>query len=296
MQLSLTLLTRSETFYTSARLIEVARERGIEVHCLDSGLSPDAGRQWLDKRGALPDLVIPRIGSQCTRAELALLSTIIDLGVFSPATPEALWAAMDKGETQRRLEQAGLPTLPTELISEPDEAPGAAKRVGKGPWVLKPRLGSQGRDVCLVRETSRLVERSRELLARNTGLVLQPLVAMSPPRDLRVLVIEGSVRTACWRVAAKGEFRSNVHLGARTLKARLDTESVRLAEAAARALKLAHAGVDLLPLGPEGPPYVVLEVNGSPGLEGIERTTGLNLAGEVLDAVLRALGNQRARR
>jgi ribosomal protein S6--L-glutamate ligase len=118
---------------------------------------------------------------------------------------------------------------------------------------------------------------------------------MRQPRDLRVLVTHGVARVGCWRIAAPGEFRSNVHLGATTQRASLNLEMKRLAEAAAAAVGLTHVGVDLLPVvtpnqrDPDQPgSLLVLEVNGSPGLEGIERVTQRDLASLVIDDALQA--------
>jgi ribosomal protein S6--L-glutamate ligase len=283
-QLSLTLLTRSDTFYTSRRLMEAARARGVAVDWVDAGSAPGAALDELRQRGRLPDLVLPRVGSRHTSAELAVLTALIDAGVFSPASPKALYAAMDKAETCARLSAADIPTVPGAVVVSAVD--GIPAWLGDGPFVVKPRLGSQGRDVLMAVTRRELPAKIEEVLARNEGALVQPLIPMRRPRDLRVLVIDGVAAAGCWRIAADGEFRSNVHLGASTEAAALDDEATRVACAAAQALGLAHAGVDLLPT-PSG--YLVLEINGSPGLEGIEAATGRDLAGEVVDWALRAL-------
>jgi len=320
-QLSLTLLTRSDTFYTSQRLLEAARARGLAATWIDTGSSPEAALEQLrsvDSGGRLPDLVLPRIGSRCTDHELSLLTALEDAGVFSPSSLEGLRTAMDKVETHARLAAAALPTVPTYLVTSPGQAVEQAATLGLGPWVIKPRFGSQGRDVLLARTRSELAAIAREVLARNPEAILQRLVPMGQPRDLRVLVIDGVARAGCWRIAAEGEFRSNVHLGATTEPAVLDEEAARLACAAAAAIGLEHAGVDLVPStarekasgrhpsglstrgreqagGNQNPDsYQVLEINGSPGLEGIEAATGRDLAGEVVDWAIRAHARRRA--
>lgn len=293
--IALTLLTRSETFYTSRRLLEAARTRGFVATWLDSGTHPAEAVERLRSRhpaGALPDVVLPRIGSRCTSQELSLLAALTDEGIFSPASPEALHVAMDKAETHARLEALGLPVVPSGLASSTAQAREAARVLGEGPWVIKPRFGSQGRDVLRGDTLDAIEAAAGDVLARNDEAVIQPLVQMTPARDLRVLIIDGEARAGCWRIAASGEFRSNVHLGATTEAATLEPEVATLASAAAEALGLAHAGVDLLPTAAGG--FQILEVNGSPGLEGIESATGRDLADEVLDWVGRALSRRPA--
>ena len=138
-----------------------------------------------------------------------------------------------------------------------------------------------------------------DVLTRNAGVIIQPFVPMAQPRDLRVLVTGGVARAACWRVASPGEFRSNVHLGATTEAAVLTAEVKDLAEAAVHAVGLTHAGVDLLPVRTSAGPQAasadvlkLLEVNGSPGLEGIERVTQRDLADLVIDDAVSAYAQQ----
>ena len=123
-----------------------------------------------------------------------------------------------------------------------------------------------------------------EGLLVDQGITLaQPLVELAQPRDLRVLVIGGRAYGACWRQAAPGEFRSNVHLGGSTSRAELTPSISELAERAASAVGLPICGVDLIET-PNG--LAILEVNGSPGIEGMESATGFNIAGEMISSMV----------
>ncbi|MDP6942777.1 MAG: RimK family alpha-L-glutamate ligase [Myxococcota bacterium] len=286
--IGLTVLTRSDTFYTSRRLLEAARDRHLTVSWVDASATAEDALTQLrgGPRGRLPELVLPRIGSRCTSKELTILRALVDAGIFSPSSPAGLLAAMDKAETDARLRAAGLPVVPGRLVTSCQEVLTTAEAMGGGAMVLKPRFGSQGRDVLLARTTAALTAAAQAVLERNGEAIIQPLVSMDPARDLRVLVVGGVATAGCWRIAATNEFRSNVHLGAETRSAALDDEVAGLACAAAQAVGLTYAGVDLLPT-PSG--YQILEVNGSPGLEGIEGATGRDLATEVIDWAVAAL-------
>jgi ribosomal protein S6--L-glutamate ligase len=303
-QLPLIVLTRSPAYYTSKRLLEAAHARGLTTCCVDSGATESEALHQLTRHlggDAYPGLILPRIGSRHTTAELRLLSSLIARGLFSPSSPRALATAMDKAATHRALMRAGLPTVSSRPVSHPEDVLEAARDLGAGPWVIKPCSGSQGRDVLRADTESELQAMCHGVLERNPTALIQPLIRMRRPRDLRVLIVDGVAQAACWRIAGPGEFRSNVHLGATSKHAELSREVETLAEAAAATVGLTHAGVDLLPLPPELQrgdatlaPYLVLEVNGSPGLEAIEAVTRRDLAGLVVDDALRAFSRHQA--
>ena len=301
MQLSLIILSRSREFYTTRRLLEAAAQRGVKAEVMDSGLSPEAGLEALDALRATSGdvhIVIGRIGSRATSAELDLLRCLIAAGLFSPESPAALAAAMDKLETYRRLDAAKLPSPPCHLLNSIDALCSLPPSLEHGPWIIKPRRGSQGRDVMLARDEQDLYALCQAVLERNPEAIIQPFIAMQRPRDCRVLVIGGKARVACWRIAAPGEVRSNIHAGGEASLASLGPSEARLAEQAAAALDLSSAGVDLIPQQarpwcPNQPTsaserYAVLEVNGSPGLESIERASSLDLAGLMIEHTLSA--------
>jgi len=305
-QLPLVLLTRSAEYYTSKRLLEAAHNGGLSPHCVDSGATKAAAVQTLTQHlGKAPwsGLILPRIGSQHTAQELELLATLMERGLWSSSSPQALDVAMDKAATYQQLERRGLPTIPSRLADSPSAVLAAARDLGPAPWVVKPCRGSQGRDIYRAGTVTELEAMAGEVLERNARVIIQPLVLMQRPRDLRVLVTHGVARAACWRIATKGEFRSNVHLGASTQSAELSPHIAKLAETAAAAIGLSHAGVDLLPTlefeANQSPPVGslrILEINGSPGLEGIERVSEQDLAALVLDDALQSYARREASR
>ena len=301
MQLSLIVLTRSPDLYTTRRLVEAARDRGLGAHTAYSGSTPEQGLEALsalEKAKGEVQIVLGRIGSRETRSELRLLSSFIARGLFSPASPMALERAMDKLETHRRLSALNLPSIPCAPFSRASEALPLGRELSAGPWIIKPRYGSQGRDVFLAKDEGALKRYAHEVLKGNPEALVQPYVAMDKPRDCRVLIIGGRAQAACWRVAPDGDHRSNIHAGGEAFPAKLGSGERQLAERAAAALDLDHAGVDLIPTVdlPWSPDqettsasgYAVLEVNGSPGLEAIEAVTGAKLAEPLIDETLKS--------
>ncbi|MCB9730374.1 MAG: RimK family alpha-L-glutamate ligase [Deltaproteobacteria bacterium] len=290
----LAILSHSESFYSTRRLLEAARAVGLAASLIDPvrvTLSASGGPGPLFQDGAplaAPELLVPRIGARLTGWGLALVQGLVDAGSFSAAQAQAIGRAQDKLATTQRLAAAGLPVVPTVAVREPAHADRALEALGGAPVVVKLREGSQGRQVLLARNDGEARRLIGSLTARGQAVLVQPLVEAARGRDLRVLVIGGEPQAAVWRVAAAGEFRSNLHLGGRAEAAELNAEAGELARRAARAMDLPLCGVDLLPSGDR---LRVLEVNASPGLEGVEAATGRDLAREVvlwLRAALRA--------
>ncbi len=287
----LAILSWSAAFYTTRRLVEAAAEAGVHTTLIDPArvvLRLEAGQAPLWQDGAplpIPRAVIPRIGSVGTRWSLALLEALEDSGAASLISHGAVAVTRDKIRATQRLLAAGLPVVPTVVSREPWHAEAALALAGGPPVVLKRPEGTQGRGVVLARDLEGARSALEALTEGGRRTLVQPhRSATRPARDLRVLVVGGRASAACWRTAGAGEFRSNVHRGATVQAATLDGTTAGLAEAAAAAVGAAVCGVDLLEV-PETPGgFEVLEVNGSPGLEGIERATGRDLARELIDA------------
>ncbi|PIE17733.1 MAG: 30S ribosomal protein S6--L-glutamate ligase [Proteobacteria bacterium] len=280
----LTLISFSGQLYSTKRLLEAATLQSLSPTRVDPtrvllrhggpGAPPvvtEDGRPL-----PVPEVILPRVGSRMTPWSLALMRTWMAAGARSPVKPGAIGRAMDKIAASQRLAARGLPVLPTVAIRERWHIEDALNATGGDQWVLKTRSGTQGRGVVLA--PTRAAARSMlEVMIghRHDIILVQPYVRMTRPRDLRVLVLGGEAVAACWRSAPAGEFRANVHRGGAVSEARLDDELAALAQAAAAAVEVPFCGVDLMET-PEG--WVVLEVNGSPGLEGIEAATGRDLA------------------
>jgi ribosomal protein S6--L-glutamate ligase len=289
--LKIGILSRLGFGYSVERLREACYRQGHRVRVLDTlQLSPVVGRgsALLYKNKPLSEFdgVIARIGPSLTTYGTAVVEQFEHAGVTALCTARAIRVSRDKFQALQALGLAGLPVPATVLVRNRSAVRAAIAAVGGVPVILKPVEGSQGTGVILA-STTRLAESMVDtlLLARKSVLV-QHFVRESRGRDLRVLVVGSRVVAAMERRAAPDEFRSNVHRGARTQRAELSPELERIAVRAADVLGVGVAGVDLIE-SENGP--LVLEVNSSPGLEGIERATGADVAGAVIAELERQL-------
>ena len=276
-----TLISHSDTFYSTRRLLTAGADLGLAMSRVDPVrvlVELHGDRPRLTEDGAevpVPDVVLPRIGARLARWSLGMLGAWIAAGAKSPVSPDAIARAADKLATTERLAAHGLPVVPTIAIRERFHIPHALAALGGESWVIKRRKGTGGDGVALVHDRRSAKSVLEALIRRGKTVLVQPYVAMERPRDLRVLVLGGEPTAAAWRHAAQDEFRANVHRGGRAAPAELGPEARDLARRAAAAMDLPFCGVDLIET-PQG--LTLLEVNGSPGLEGIEAATGLDLA------------------
>ncbi len=289
--MKITILSHSETYYTTRRLMEAATSLNHEVDLLDPvtcSLAAGPGGLEVFSEGRpieLPDVVIPRIGATLTRWSLTLLESLVTGGARSSVSAQAIRACADKLETTRRLTAEGLPTLPTVVVREPAHIGWALDAVGGPPIVAKRQVGTQGRHVFQALDRPSAYSLLEAMVGDGTWALVQPLVALEVPRDLRILVVGGEPLAACWRYAAAGEFRSNLHRGGRVAAASLADGPAALAVRCAEVMGVHACGVDLIPTeASDGPAFRVLEVNASPGLEGIESVTQQDLAGAFIEA------------
>ncbi len=284
--MKLAILSRNSKLYSTQRLIEAARDRGHSVRVLDPlrcymKIAPDGfdmhykGRVLTDY-----DVVLPRIGASITRYGTAVLRQFEMMNVYTPNGSDAILRARDKLRCHQLLAKQGI-GLPTTVFGDnPDDTSDLIAMLGKPPHVIKLNEGSQGAGVIL---TERLSS-SRSVIEALRGLyatfLVQEFIAESNGSDVRCFVVGGKVVGAMRRKARAGEFRSNLHRGGTATKVTLSAAETDTAIRAAKVMGLNVAGVDLL-RSKRGP--LVLEVNSSPGLEGIENTTGIDIAGEVVD-------------
>jgi len=225
------------------------------------------------------DAFIPRLGAYLPELVLAASRALIRSGAQSLNEPESLSIAFDKLRTAECLSAAGIPTPWSVFAKDLDHLDSAIDAVGGPPVVIKPLNGGQGRGVMLAETRATAVAILENLILTGRDHLVQELVTGSIGEDRRLLVLDGTVIASIRRIAKPGEFRPNLHRGGRAEVFEPTDEESELAIAAARTVGLRFAGVDVLS-GSDG--SKVIEVNGSPGLEGIERATGLDLASEVL--------------
>ncbi|MDF1561953.1 MAG: RimK family alpha-L-glutamate ligase [Deltaproteobacteria bacterium] len=270
-----------------------ARRRGHEVESfctgdLDLYLDAEAPRLLRAKGGGeltLPEVAFIRMGGSAPEAAYGVPWALQVAGVPCVNTVATSRTCRDKARTLTALSLAGVPIPRTVVPGGEARWEDFIARVPGPPWIVKPALGTQGLGVVLV-ESEEALEVSLAAY-REAGLrvIVQEMVESSRGRDVRVLVLDGEARLAMQRKAAGGDFRSNLHQGGTGEPFELTPEIRRVAEAAARAVGAQVAGVDVL-FGPEGP--LVCEVNGSPGLRGIERATGVEASALVIEVLERA--------
>src|SRR5215469_6951857 len=289
------ILSRKRSLYSTRRLVEAVRARGHRPLVLDTlrcslVLTSGAPRmvfRGVELRGL--DVVIPRIGASITGYGLAVVEQLEMMGVPAVNGAQAIARSRDKLRCLQLLARSGLRIPRTVMARDASNVPRLVDEVGGLPAVVKLLRGTQGVGVMLASTIPALQGILDTFRGLGQDIVLQEFVAESRGRDLRALVVGGRVVGAMRRRAKRGEFRSNLHRGGRGRPVELEPAYVEAAVQATSVVGLEVAGVDLLETS-EGP--TLLEVNSSPGFEGLERATGLDAAGAIID---RALALSRAR-
>ena len=284
----LAVLSRGPRLYSTRRLVEEARLREVDVAVINPMqfslfvAEQDIGILHQGQKFDF-DAVIPRIGHSITRHGVSVLRHLEQLDVWTANTSQGILQSRDKLHSSQILARNRIPTPRTAYVRDMKDIERAIEAVGGLPVVVKVTQGTQGQGVFLrhtLHETTNLVQ---GLLVTGKAVLIQEYIAESHGKDIRALVVGGKV-VACMRRKARGrEFRSNYHLNGTIEKVDIPDEYAEVACRAARVLGLNVAGVDLLE-GNDGP--LVLEVNSSPGLEGIEKASGVNVAGAIIDYVI----------
>lgn len=279
------ILSVNRRLYSTRRLWESARKRGHDVRFLNPRR---CAVSWMPSgaaitQGGLPmegmDVVIPRIGTSVTETGLIVLRQLEAEGVITPNGADAIEESRDKLRSIQRLSQGGIPVPPSLFVDIPEEIEECVERLGGMPVIVKLLRGTQGVGVIKVGELDQLRSTVETLWTLGERILLQRYIAESSGRDLRLFVVGTRVVAAMERESQPGEFRSNLHRGGTGKGVRPDEMMQTVALQAARCLGLGIAGVDLL-LSDDGP--LVLEVNSSPGLEGIEAATGRDVARDIV--------------
>ena len=283
--LKIAILSRGPRLYSTRRLKEAIEASGHKAKVLNPlkfGMyveSEDPDLTYNGKRLSSYDAAIPRIGTSITFYGAAVVRQFEQMGVFCVNTADAITASRDKLYSMQALSRHDVGIASTAFVKNQKDTLNAIQAMGGAPVVIKLLSGTQGIGVILA-ETDKVAEAIIETLSSaNQNVLIQKFVSESKGRDIRAFVVGDKVVGAMRRVAAGTEFRSNVHRGGSTEVVTLDEEYERTAVHAARILGLNVAGVDMLE-GKDGP--VIMEVNSSPGLEGIEGATGIDIAGEIV--------------
>jgi ribosomal protein S6--L-glutamate ligase len=286
--MKIAIMTRNAGLYSHRRLIETARAAGHEIvgidylRCYMNITSQHPELRYSGERLTGFDAVIPRIGASRTFYGLAVLRQFEMMGVYTPNASDSILRARDKLRCHQLLAQQGIGLPRTVFGDNPDDTADLLRMLGKPPHVIKLTEGSQGNGVILAERASAsrsVIEAFRGLYA---NFLVQEFIGEAKGSDVRCLVVGGDVVAAMRRQARKGEFRSNLHRGGSARSVQLTDVERETAIRAAKVMGLNVAGVDLL-RSRRGP--LVLEVNSSPGLEGIEGATRFDVAGAIVDYV-----------
>ncbi len=282
------ILSRNKNLYSTRRLIEAAEERGHEVHVLDvlrCYMNITSHRPSIHYKGEELsgfDAVIPRIGASVTFYGTAVLRQFEMMGVYPLNESVAITRSRDKLRSLQLLARKGIGLPVTGFAHSPDDIQDMMKMVGGAPSVIKLLEGTQGIGVVLA-ETKKAAESVIEaFMGLKTNILIQEFIKESGGTDIRCFVVGGRVVAAMKRQGAEGEFRSNIHRGGSATLVRLTPEERSTAVRAAKITGLNVCGVDILRSN-HGP--LVMEVNSSPGLQGIESTTEKDVAGMIISFI-----------
>jgi ribosomal protein S6--L-glutamate ligase len=234
----------------------------------------------------VPDVqaIIPRIGASITEYGVAVVRQFETQGLFSTATAQAIAQSRDKLHSLQLMSQANLPVPKTAVIAQPSAFFTAIEAVGGPPVIIKLVQGTQGKGVILAPNLQTAAYVLNKLRGMKRQALVQEFIAESEGRDIRIIVVGDECIAAMERRASPGDFRSNLHLGGTAVPVTPNAEMQQLALTAARLHGLHVAGVDILQ-SDRGP--LLLEVNSSPGLEGIEDTTRVDIASAIIRLVER---------
>ncbi len=286
--MKLGILSAAPKCYSTRRLRQAAEQRNHSVKVLNTmrfGIElshQDPDLYYRGKRLSSYDAIVPRIGASITYFGTAVVRQFEQMDVYTPNTAAGIVNSRDKLRSLQILSRHDIGIPETAFIRDRNDVLPAIERVGGAPIIIKLIEGTQGVGVILA-ETNKVAEAIIETLqGAKQNVLVQKFVAESKGKDVRAFIVGDRVVAAMRRVAQGTEFRSNVHRGGKAEAISLSPEYESTAVRSAQILGLRVAGVDMLE-GKDGPQ--VMEVNSSPGLEGIEGATGLDIAGAVIDYI-----------
>jgi len=279
------ILSRKRSLYTTRRLIEECKEMNIDPVVMNP-LKCDiiVGKEnhymyYNRKKQKKVDAIIPRFGFSITHYGNSILRRFADMGIPSVANPDAIAIARDKFHSLQVLSQAGIRVPVTIMVRDLNNISKAIDRVGGVPVIIKLIRGTQGVGVS-ISESKQAAESTVDAFWRlGRHMLIQQYIIEARGTDVRIIVVDGEIVAGYKRVAKYGEFRSNIHKGAIGETIELSEEHKEIAIKSALTLDLGVAGVDILE-SVQG--LMVLEVNSSPGIEGIEKATKINVGRKIV--------------
>ena len=298
--MKIAVLSRSKTIYSTKRLVEAAEARGHEVRVIDHV------RSFMDITSDRPsihykdeefgpehfDAVIPRIGASVTFYGTAIVRQFEMMGVYSVNESVAITRSRDKLRSLQLLSRKKIGIPVTAFANSPDDVPGLIREVGGAPLVIKLLEGTQGIGVVLAETRTAAKSVIQGFMGLSANILVQEYIKEAGGSDLRCFVVGGKVIAAMQRTAPDGDFRSNLHRGGTATLVKLTAQERRTAVNAAKIMGLNVCGVDLLRSN-RGP--LVMEVNSSPGLGGIEAATNKDVADIIIEFIEKEARPKRTR-
>lgn len=296
--MKIAILSRIAELYSTRRLVEAAQERGHQVEVIDPLLcymNINQANSSIHYKGQTLegfDAVIPRIGASITFYGTAVLRQFENLGAYPLNESVAISRARDKLRALQLLARQGIALPVTGFADKPGDIPDLIDMVGGAPLVIKLLEGTQGIGVVLAETRTAAESVIEAFMGLKANILVQEYIREANGADIRCFVVGGKVVAAMKRQAKAGEFRSNLHRGGTASITKLSAQERKIAIDSAKAMGLDVAGVDLL-RSAKGP--VVMEVNSSPGLEGIESATDKDIATYIISYLEKKVARHKAK-
>lgn len=286
--MKIAVLSANKNLYSTRRLVEAGRERGHEMMVINHTkaymtIQKDHPDIFVgDHKADEVDAIIPRIGASVTFYGSSIIRQFEMNGVFTTTSSLALVRSRDKLRSLQILAKSNIGIPRTAFARHPGDIKNLIKQVGGAPLVIKLLESTQGKGVVLAETAKAAMSVIEAFMGLNANIIVQEFIKESKAEDIRAFVVDGKVVGSMKRKGKEGEFRSNLHKGGSAEIVKLTRQEKSAAIKAAAALNLKVAGVDML-RSARGP--LVIEVNSSPGLEGIEVTTGVDVAGKIIQYI-----------
>ena len=287
--MNIAILSRGESLYSTQSLLKAGRARNHTIEVIDPTrctMAIEEGKPivyFCNKPVDDLHAVIPRIGASNTYFGSSLVRHFESIGVFCVVSSEAILQSRNKWTSFQILAAARVP-VPKTVLGNAYDIEAVLANFGRKPVIIKMLQGTHGHGVILADTYNSAISTIETLKEINVRFVIQEFIEESNGEDLRVIIVDGVIVAAMKRKSKEGEFRSNLHRGGSSELIQLTYEEEHIALRAAKALRLGVCGVDILQ-SKRGP--LVLEVNSTPGLEGIETTTGKNISKSVIGFIER---------
>ncbi len=299
--MKIAILSRKRDLYSTTSLEEASKAKGHETLIIDHtkcSLVMEKGKPKIYYRGESLeglDAIIPRIGASVTMFGTAVVRQFEMKKTLTTANAQAIEISRDKLKSQQifSMMNIGIPKTIFAKFPKKDDVPSMIEHVGGAPLIIKLLEGTQGLGVVLADTKSAAKSVIEGFSALKANILIQEFIKEAGGTDIRAIVVNGQVVAAMKRTGAEGEFRSNLHQGGSSESIELSKKERVAAIKAAKAMGLGVAGVDMLPSS-RGP--LIMEVNSSPGLQGIETSTGIDVAGRIIEYLELQYGKKQKRK